>query len=178
VVFDETEPISSRFSRLSRSCVFQITLQVKDFDISPAFPQVFSHETAVTMMRLILTAQQTRAIKFGSVNFLDTPLPHEVEKLSLVCRPRPSFLLQLSQHILGWCQLRQVPVRYSGELGGEPLNVISLGKACELRDIVKSNIGQESGTAAAQPLEKVPSCRFCKANRVNLHSSYTTSGLL
>ena len=119
-----------------RLCQFR-GLQVFDFHVVPVVCDVVSDEATVAVVRRGLAAEQNRIVEsLPRDHLLDLPLSDQLHELSLVVAPAPAELLVGVEHYLGRREKELVAVVHPAEFGHEVGQVIALGEAGKLRDVV------------------------------------------
>lgn len=103
--------------------------------------EVFSHNAPMTMVRLILTTQQTTIVNHFAWNlFLNLPCSHKIYKPRLISNPVSTILLILIQHRLSWGKQWLMNVTHTTYFLEKVCKIITLSKSGQLRDIIQTHI--------------------------------------
>jgi len=108
-----------------------------DLKITPFVTQVFSDETSMTMVGLVLTTKEAGPIEDLRFElFLDLSASHEVAKIPLVGFPRSLLFFVRVEHILSGRKLGKMHVVNLSNLTQEIPEIVFLCKTRELRLVV------------------------------------------
>src|SRR5262249_17584524 len=108
-----------------------------NLNTAPLVAKVFSNETSMTVVGLVLAAKEAcpiEEIRFEL--FLDLSASHEVAKISLVGFPRSLLLFVRVEHILSGCEFGKMHVVNLSNLAQEIPEIVFLCKTRELRLVV------------------------------------------
>jgi hypothetical protein len=108
-----------------------------NLNTAPLVTKVFSNETSMTMVGLVLAAKEAGPIEELRFKlFLDLSASHEVAKSSLVSLPRSLLLFVCVEHVLSGCEFGKMHVVNLSNLTQEIPEIVFLRKARELRLVV------------------------------------------
>lgn len=115
---------------------------MRDRQPAPCGLKVFEREAAVAMLGGRFAAQQHgRNIEQAPVNpLLDRALAHQRQKAPLIGLPASFLFFVVIEHLLRRSQQRLMEVISRAELTQEVAEVLFLGKACQLGNVVQSHI--------------------------------------
>src|SRR5438046_2493782 len=103
--------------------------------ISPLVFKVFGDKTAVTVMWLLLAAQQAAIVEhLPWRRILDAAGAHEIEKLAFVYGPVTLLFLVGVKHLLRRGKTRKMDILYVADRFGEVAKIVFLRKSRKLRD--------------------------------------------
>lgn len=113
-----------------------------DPQVAPALLEILQHQAAVTPFGRRLATEQDRGdVEQVAIKpLLDTPLAHQIEETALVLLPAALLLAVCVEQRLCRRQQRLVEVLRAAELAQEVGEVLALGKARELRDVVEPDV--------------------------------------
>ena len=126
-----------------------------NLQVAPVPVQVLGDESAMTMVWLVLAAQQTTITHYFLWNdFLNPSLTHQIDESAFVGIPVDSSMSIVTQQVFGRCKVWQVDVIHPAEFASEPGEIIFLCKASELRPIVESYINDALDTRFPKKFEE------------------------
>jgi hypothetical protein len=103
--------------------------------------EILCHEPAVTMIGLFFAAEQTvRVAQLLCPGGFDSPILHQLKKFPFVLAPFPSMFLVRIQHLLCRGKEWNVSILDGTNFVKEVCEILFLGKASKLGDIVEANI--------------------------------------
>ncbi len=142
---------------------------VMDIDITPLVRQVLGNEAAMAMMGLVLAAKQAAPVeKVSGKGFLYLPLAHEVQKPGLVLGPNTLVLLVGVQHFFRRRQFRDVSIVDPVDGTEEVREIIPLGEAGELRDVIQTNVEDTDDSSGLQLCKELLGGLFREPDRMKL----------
>ena len=104
-----------------------------NLNTAPLVTKVFSNETSMTMVGLVLAAKEAGLIEELRFElFFDLSASHEVAKSSLVGLPHSLLLFVCVEHFLSGCEFGQMHVVNLSNLMQEIPEIVFLRKAREL----------------------------------------------
>lgn len=139
-----------------------------DFKFSPASSEIFRHQSAVAVMRLVLATQQASTLDSFWIDFLfNFPFLHQFQKRGFIDTPVAFVLFVGIEDVLSGCEHRQVDVVDVGDFLEKVLEVVTLRKSGELGDVVETHIDDALGAALAQESEELGGGFFGEADGVD-----------
>ena len=87
-------------------------------------------------MWLVFTAKQASAIELFPVHIFHLSRRHQVQEFLLVLAPFTAILFVLIEHILRWCESRNMFVADGANFPRKIFEIIAFGEPCELRNVV------------------------------------------
>ena len=152
-----------------------------NLQVAPVPVQVLGDESAMTMVWLVLAAQQTTITHYFLWNdFLNPSLTHQIDESAFVGIPVDSSMSIVTQQVFGRCKVWQVDVIHPAEFASEPGEVIFFCKASELRPIVEPYINDALDSRFPKKFKKTACGLLCESyGRYLNHSRYsdTVAGL-
>ena len=127
-----------------------------DLHVAPFLLQVLGHQPAMAMLGRGLAAQQAAPRHQILIDrFLDATHGHEGQERLFINRPVAVVLLVGIENVLRGRQFRQVDVIEIADLAKKELQIVLLGEAGKLRNVVQPHVdqAQEAGL-----LERVKNC--------------------
>src|ERR1700720_2009051 len=121
----------------------------------PFIVQILAHQSPVTMMWLILRAEQKSALQGGGIKPLfDRPLRHQAHKPLFVDTPISPVPLIGFQNIIGRRQKRLMKVVHTANFLEEICKIVRFGEPGQLRCIVEADIHHFLHVSPLDALEK------------------------
>jgi hypothetical protein len=141
---------------------------VVDIKVAPAALEVFDDQAAVTLLRLILAAQEAAAGQEGRFDFfLDAAFLHQAEEIALIIFP-PAFVLFVGiEQVLRGGQERGLDVIHVQDFLQEILEVVAFAEAGELGDLVEADVHYAFDAGSAEFLEKLSGSLLGEADGEN-----------
>jgi len=125
-----------------------------DVDVPPFAGEVFRHQPAVAVVGLVLAAQKAAAVERFLRHLLDAPLLHQGQEPPLVVGPSALLLLVEIEDVLGGSQRRPMLAAHATDGLGEIGEIVALGEAGQLRDVIQAHVDDLPDADLFQPLEK------------------------
>ena len=140
-----------------RLCCSELLSEVRNVEAAPMLLQVFRHQSAMAVMRLVFAAEQAAlSHDFLRDALFNLPLLHEVEKPLFIGGPVPLQLLVFIEHLPGRGEVGRVHVIHAAHLLEEEREVVPLGEPGELRDVVEAHVHDALGPGLPERVEKLP----------------------
>ena len=137
-------------------------LQVGYLDVAPVFVQVLRDQAAVAVVRFVLAAQEAAfRDDLSRDRFLDAAFAHQLAEADLVGLPVAVALLVVVEDVLRGGEFRDVDVLHAADLAEKVGQIVSLGKAGELRHVVEPHIDDPLGAGIAQEAKEA-GCRLLR----------------
>jgi hypothetical protein len=155
---------------LSPLCI-PAPLQMHCSYIPPGLIQILGHQPAVAPLGRRLAAQQDRApLEPVAIQLvLDLALGHQLEETLFVLSPRPLTLLVVIEERLGGSQQRLVVIVDMTQLTEEEFEIVALGEAGQLGDVVEPYVDELLDAGAVQGAEELSGTLPRKTDRVDLN---------
>ena len=127
-----------------------------DADLTPVLLQGLGHQAAVTVIGLLLAAQQTSPIRdVPSQTRFDPPLTYQCTEVPFIRSPTPLVLLERVEEFLCRCEFGPMDVVDPAHFPQKKPQVILLREAGELRRVVEVNIDDALHARIPQRREEV-----------------------
>lgn len=122
--------------------IYRVTLQMNNGEVAPVVAQIFGDESAVTVFRRRLTAQQHGGNGEQTTvdAFFDAPFTHQVEKASLIRLPTPSLLFVFVEQFLCRGEQRLMLIVCATDHAQKVREVVALGESSQLRGVIQADV--------------------------------------